>query len=131
MKEADFNAFESMFKGHKHPKADFTIFLVGSILSRNPKAPRERPTFPAGQTSPGGGFCLACDAMAHDLVRESRHLGTIPGIVLAHEAGHYMGVDNHPTDNTGVLLMVEGGPIVGYGKVPFERIIGLFNTHYT
>jgi hypothetical protein len=65
-----------------------------------------------------------------DKVRESKHVPTIPGIVPAHEAGHFMGRPGHVSSPKLDQLMAEGGPVFGYGKIPFDLILQDYNATY-
>lgn len=129
--EVHIEAFDPLFRRHQIDKADFTIFMVKSILCRPLDHPNLRGTHPAGATPAKSSFCLVCDKMASDPVREARHLATIPGTVPAHEAGHFMGLDNHVIDQSSTMLMVEGGPIAGFGKVTLDQTTRIFNKNYS
>jgi hypothetical protein len=122
-------AFDPLFRRHKTEKADFTIFIVKSILDRDLSAHKGGDE-PAGATPPKSGFCLICDRMASDKVREAKKQASIPGIVPAHEAGHFLGLDNHPAGAPDEMLMREGGPTVGVGRIPVERTLRVFNGKY-
>ncbi len=137
LKDIHIQAFAPLFKvpkdfkdpkDHKSRKVDLTFYMVKSILDLNLAHPHERGTYPAGATIRDDRFTLVCDQIELDLVRQSRQLDTIPGITLAHEAGHFMGVDGHDTTAGNAMLMANGGPIVGLGKVPFDQVIQFFNT---
>jgi hypothetical protein len=129
LNQVHIQAFDPLFRRHKVEKADFTIFLVKSILDRDLKA-HGGGLEPAGATPPKSGFCLVCDQMASDPVREANKQTTIPGIVPAHEAGHFLGLDNHLSGAQGEMLMREGGPTVGVGRVTVDQTIRFFNGKY-
>ena len=115
---------DSLFRDHKTPDVKFTIFLVKDIMTTSDGR------HPAGATPKGGGFCLASDEMKLDKVRESKKVPTIPGIVLAHEAGHFMGRPGHVSSPNLDQLMAEGGPVFGYGKIPLDLILQDYNPNY-
>jgi hypothetical protein len=109
----EFDAFESMFKGLKDPKASFTIFLVERITHGGNTV--------RGVTSTKGGFALVSD-IGRDEDEKS----------MAHEIGHYFGTlakgslydDDVSSDD---LLMCPGTEGT---KVPFKDAIKYFNTNY-
>jgi hypothetical protein len=126
-------AFTKLFIAKRHRDADLTIFPVKAIIDKPLDHPNLRPDYPAGATwaVKGEQFTLVCDQMALDKVRQSRGQPSIPGMVLAHEAGHFLGQESHSTGaNASIMLMVHGGPIDGFGKIPFEKVIGVFNNKY-
>jgi hypothetical protein len=129
LNQVHIQAFDPLFRRHKVKEADFTIFLVKSILDRDLKD-HKGGLEPAGATPPKSGFCLVCDQMASDPVREAKKQTTIPGIVPAHEAGHFLGLDNHPSGAQGEMLMREGGPTVGVGRVTVDQTLRIFNAKY-
>jgi hypothetical protein len=129
LNQVHIQAFDPLFRRHKVEKADFTIFLVKSILDRDLNAHKGGQE-PAGATPPKSGFCLVCDQMASDPVREAKKQTTIPGTVPAHEAGHFLGLDNHPSGAQGEMLMREGGPTVGVGRVTVDQTLRFFNGKY-
>jgi hypothetical protein len=129
LNQVHIQAFDPLFRRHKVEKADFTIFIVKSILDRDLNA-HKGGLEPAGATPPKSGFCLVCDQMASDPVREAKKQTTIPGTVPAHEAGHFLGLDNHPAGAQGDILMREGGPTVGIGRVTVDQALRYFNGKY-
>lgn len=123
--------FTPMFARHKAKDAELTYFVVKGILVQRLDRPREAGSYPSGATPDGEGISFICDKIAVDPVRQHRHVDSIPGIVLAHEAGHFMGFNGHDPTPGGVMLMVEGGPYVGFGKVSVAQTLQYFNTRYS
>ena len=127
-------AFLPMFKRNVEPTADLTFFVVKSIFDQRLGHPSEPSTSPAGDTVAADGVSLVCDQIAarQGAPRLEASLGS--GIVLAHEAGHFMGFDGHeaedPKKKAGVMLMLKGGPFVGFGKVTVARTLQYFNNKY-
>jgi hypothetical protein len=126
-------AFAGLFVGKRHPDAHLTFFPVKSILDKELSSPNAPTAYPAGATwaPKGEQFTLVCDQMALDRVRQSRGQPSIPGMVLAHEAGHFLGQEKHSLGaNAPIMLMVHGGPIDGFGKIPFDKAVNVFNKKY-
>jgi hypothetical protein len=116
------NDFGDLFAKLKDPDADFTFFLVKDLGLRE----RGRPNAPIGDergvADSDRGIALLSDDMT---------LAT-----PAHEAGHLLGFHGRhsSTDPKShrdrLLLMKEGGPDVGLGKIPFIDIVQTFNKGY-
>jgi hypothetical protein len=130
LKDIHLEAFEPLFSKNSVDKKNyFTIFLVQSFVTR-PPTQKSGGEHPAGGTPLKGHFCLVADRMERDPVREAKNVPTIPGIVPAHEAGHFMGSPGHVASHHGVMLMAEGGPTTGFGKVTVELILQEYNANY-
>jgi hypothetical protein len=123
--------FTPMFSKHKAKDADLTFFLVKEVMSKRLDRPRESPSFPAGATPDDEAIAFLGDRMALDPVRQYKHIDTIPGIVPAHEAGHFMGFKGHDPSTGGTLLIGEGGPYLGFGNVSAAQTRQSFNTKYS
>src|SRR5262249_148845 len=95
LNQVHIQAFDPLFRRHKDEKADFTLFLVKSILDRDLNT-RSGGVEPAGATPSKSGFCLLSDQMASDRVRQANKQTIIPGIVPAHQAGPFLRLGNHP-----------------------------------
>jgi hypothetical protein len=107
----DMKKFGTMFANFKHSRADFTYFLVHRA------ADGQKPV--EGVTDPSLGISLIGDDMSPS--------------TMAHEAGHLLGAVGHkpsPPKGPNRLLMNEGGPGVGLGKIPFNDVVQMFNKNF-
>jgi hypothetical protein len=105
----DFDDFSGMFqklKDNEKPKADFTIFLVHSIIHQGKDV--------YGTTSEDGGFALVSDSGCDE-----------DQPTMAHESGHHLGCV-HTTESVDLLMY----PEEPHGaKIPFSDAIKS-NTNY-
>src|SRR4051794_24630955 len=97
------------------------------------------PSEGSGRYSPGPGMVELLEERSYQEIRPPVAIcsqappgilaidSTIPGIVPAHEAGHFMGRPGHVSSPKMDQLMADGGPVFGYGKIPFDLILQDYN----
>jgi hypothetical protein len=103
-REVNMVDFAAMFDGFRDKKADFTFFLVHRVLDR------KKGESGHGLTVTGASSRL----FPVSLIGDDMNVSTI-----AHEAGHLLGFKGH-SDTGPRMLMNEGGPGVGLGKIPLS-----------
>jgi hypothetical protein len=116
------NDLGDLFAKEKDPNADFTFFLVNDLVTRERGRPNAPMTEPRGVADSDRGIALLADDMTW--------------ATPAHEAGHLLGFHGRhsavdpKSHRDRLLLMKEGGPDVGPGKIPFIDIVQVFNKGY-
>lgn len=114
----DINEFATELESNKAPKAKLTMFLVSQPAHTAKDASRVRVV--PGVTDAGKGFSLIGDDRA-----------TIPEL-LAHEAGHYVGMsarfpDGFPDLLTGDTTRLMYQPSGAAAKIPYDHAADFFN----
>ena len=128
LNQVHIQAFDPLFRRHKVEKADFTIFLVKSILDRDLNA-HKGGREPAGATPPKSGFCLVCDQMASDPVARPKSRRPSRGPSRPTRPVTSSGWTTTPP-RQGEMLMRQGGPTVGVGRVTVDQTLRIFNGKY-
>jgi hypothetical protein len=117
--------FKGLLIDNRDKNADLTMFLVERVAEGQVR----NLTYTGGLTHLEPGFAIS-------LISDSRTKEPLLKLLMAHEAGHFVGNMAHTDDaedekfrplDKRKQLMVNGGASLGYQLIPFDLVIQRFN----